>query len=349
MTNDVLFETRGGWGVITLSRPKALNALTADMCTAMDSQLRSWADDDAVKAILIEGEGEKAFCAGGDIRWLAETAKENPVEAATFFRTEYRLNNFIAHYKKPYIALIDGICMGGGVGVSAMADRRVVTERTLWAMPECGIGLMPDVGASHFLRQLNGGLGLYLALTGARLRGSDCVTTGIGTHMVPSEKISDLRDALLSADLSGDILAAVDGALQGVSSPEPGPIAGSLRDIDKHFLKVDSFDQLFSSLKDAGAFGDACLDAMKPGSPTSQALTFRLLNDAPEGFSACISREFCVAAHLMEGPDFLEGVRAQIIDKDRNPKWQPASLEEVTDEMVDRYFTEPEGGPLELD
>lgn len=349
MTNDVLFETRGGWGVITLSRPKALNALTADMCIMMDSQLRSWAEDDAVKAILIEGEGEKAFCAGGDIRWLAETAKNDPVDAATFFRTEYRLNNLIAHYKKPYIALIDGICMGGGVGVSAMADRRVVTERTLWAMPECGIGLMPDVGASHFLRQLKGGLALYLALTGARLRGSDCVTAGVGTHLVSSENIGHFREALLSADLSGDVLATIDEVLQKVSSPEQGPIANLLRDIDRYFLKVDSVDQLFASLKDAGTFGDACVDAMKHGSPTSQALTLRLLNQAPDGFSACIAREFCVAAHLMEGPDFLEGVRAQIIDKDRDPKWEPASLEGVTAAMVDRYFAEPEGGPLALD
>ena len=145
---DILFTRENAWGVITLNRPKALNSLTAAMCDAMDRQLRAWADDEGVRAILIHGEGERAFCAGGDIRWLATTAQENPAEAATFFRTEYKLNNLIAHYPKPYVALVHGVCMGGGVGVSAMATRRVMTEGVTWAMPECGIGLMPDGGAS---------------------------------------------------------------------------------------------------------------------------------------------------------------------------------------------------------
>ncbi|GGY49655.1 enoyl-CoA hydratase/isomerase family protein [Parvularcula lutaonensis] len=346
---DILFARESDWGVITLNRPKALNALTSEMCVQMDAQLREWAEDDAVKAVLIEGAGEKAFCAGGDIRWLAETAREDPVEAATFFRKEYRLNNLIAHYGKPYIALIDGICMGGGVGVSCMADRRVMSSRTMWAMPECGIGLVPDVGASYALNQLKGGIGLYLALTGTRMMGPDCLSAEIATNLIADDQVDATREALLGADLSGDPLGAIDEALGAYNVSDPGDFVHSVRDIDHHFGKVESVAALKKDLaENGGSFGQGCLDRMASGSPTSQVLTLRLLNEAPDNFSDAIKREFNVTAHLLEGPDFLEGVRAQIIDKDRNPKWQPARVEDVDPARIDWYFTEPEGGPLEL-
>ena len=349
MTRDLLFSREGDWGVVTLNRPQALNSLTAEMCRAFDQQLRTWAEDDQVRAVLIEGAGEKSFCAGGDIRWLATTAKDDPAQAAAFFRTEYKLNNLIADFAKPYIALMDGICMGGGVGVSGMADRRVVSERTMWAMPECGIGLIPDVGASYMLNQLEGGLGLYLGLTGARLRGGDCVAAGVGTHFVGAEQIDVLRASLLQADLAGDGLVAIDAVLNSAVQPVESGLDASRPDIDRFFGAVQSMAALNASLEaDGGDFAAGCLDMMKAGSPTSQVLTIRLLNDAPGTFSQCIAREFQVAAHLMEGPDFLEGVRALIIDKDRNPKWQPSQVEEVSEERIDWYFTEPEGGPLAL-
>jgi enoyl-CoA hydratase/carnithine racemase len=349
MTDDITFDRHGEWGLITLDRPKALNALTTAMCAAMDKTLREWADDDGVKAVLIEGAGERAFCAGGDVRWLATTAKDDPAEAATFFRTEYKLNNLIAGYEKPYIALIDGICMGGGVGVSCMADRRIVTERTMWAMPECGIGLVPDVGASYALNRLRGGTGLYLALTGARLSGADCLTAEIATHLIAEDNLESTREALLGADLSGDTLAAVDGALGAYNPADPGKLVHSMRDIDQHFANVESIPALKASLEEiGGAFGQGCLEQMAPGSPTSQVLTLRLLKDAPGNFADAISREFCVTAHLLEGPDFLEGVRAQIIDKDRDPKWQPARAEDVDPQRIDWYFSTPEHGALEL-
>ena len=351
MTDEhVRFDRQGAWGVVTLARPKALNSLTREMCARIDAQLRSWADDDAVAAVLIEGEGERAFCAGGDIRWLATTARDDPQEAAGFFRTEYRLNALIARYPKPYIALMDGICMGGGVGVSAMAGRRIVTERTIWAMPECGIGMIPDVGASYVLSRMPGGLGLYLALTGDRLSGEDCLVTGIATHLVPSGGIGACRDALLGSDLSGDALAAIDRALKSHEDANPGGIVGSLKDIDHHFTAPRSLGDLMDDLdKHGGAFGEGALEKIRPGSPTSMALTFRLLKEAPATFDDCIRREFCVTAHLMEGPDFLEGVRAQIIDKDRKPAWQPSRIEDVDPARIDWYFTEPAGGPLVLD
>lgn len=345
---DIQFTQQGSWGVITLSRPKALNSLTAAMCAAMDTQLRAWSTDDNVKAILIHGEGERAFCAGGDIRWLATTAKENPAEAATFFRTEYKLNNLIAHYPKPYVALVHGVCMGGGVGVSAMATRRVITEGVTWAMPECGIGLMPDVGASYFLNQLADGVGLYLGLTGHRLKGADAKAAGLATHVIADDALDAVRQNLLNADLSADPLTAIDAALAPHESTAQGAFEPLLPSIAQHFGEVSSLTALMTRLADAGEFGATALKFMKPGSPTSQALTLRLLNDAPTTFSECIVREFCVAAHLMEGPDFLEGVRAQIIDKDRDPRWQPASLADVDPARIDWYFTEPEGGMLAL-
>ncbi|MCQ8185927.1 enoyl-CoA hydratase/isomerase family protein [Parvularcula maris] len=349
MTDDIRFSREGAFGVVTLARPKALNSLTAAMCAAMDSQLRGWAGDDGVRAVLIEGEGERAFCAGGDIRWLATTAKEDPVEAATFFRTEYRLNDLIAGYDKPYIALIDGICMGGGVGVSAMADRRIATTNTLWAMPECGIGLVPDVGASYVLPKLEGGLPLYLGLTGARLDGGACVAAGVATHLVEAERTGELREALIGTDLSGDVLAAIDSVLGGFHVRVDSDLSAQRGDIDRLFSSVQSAEKLTEALRaDGSDFAARCLKLMAPGSPTSQELTVRLLNGAPGSFSECITREFRVTSRLLEGPDFHEGVRAQIIDKDRDPKWQPDSLGEVTEEMLDRYFQEPEGGDLRL-
>ncbi|MEO1656759.1 MAG: enoyl-CoA hydratase/isomerase family protein [Pseudomonadota bacterium] len=344
----VRFAREGGWGVITLDRPKALNSLTLDMCQAMQEQLMAWADDADVLAVLIEGAGDRAFCAGGDIRWLATTAKADPLQAASFFRTEYKLNNYIAHYPKPYIALVDGVCMGGGVGVSAMAKRRIMTKRTVWAMPECGIGLMPDVGASYILRQLPGGLGLYLALTGTRMTGEDCAAGGIATHAVDEGQLGEIRTALLGADLTGDVLAAVDRAVDPYTVTPARQYLQDKSAIDQHFSDVPSFDVLFDRLESAGDFGAKALEAILPGSPTSLALTLRLLNEAPETFSDCIVREFCVAAHLMEGPDFLEGVRAQIIDKDRSPKWSPAELSAVEPSAIDRYFVPPSDGPLAL-
>ncbi|MEM1379475.1 MAG: enoyl-CoA hydratase/isomerase family protein [Pseudomonadota bacterium] len=347
---DVRFSIENGWGTITLARPKALNSLTSEMCVAMDTQLRTWADDPSVKAVLIKGEGERAFCAGGDIRWLATTAKESPTEAATFFRKEYKLNNLIAHYPKPYVALVHGVCMGGGVGVSAMADRRIMTRGTTWAMPECGIGLIPDVGATYVLSQMPGGLGLFLSLTGDRLKGRDCLEAGLATHVIEDDAYTDVYDALLRTPLDTDPLAAIDSALEPFAQRDPGRIAIIREDVDRLFGEASSVVLLQERLKaEGGAFGQKALEQMAPGSPTSMALTLRLLNEAPSTFSECIAREFCVTAHLMEGPDFLEGVRAQIIDKDRDPKWQPAQLDAVDEARIDWYFTEPEGGPLALE
>ncbi|MEM9810285.1 MAG: enoyl-CoA hydratase/isomerase family protein, partial [Pseudomonadota bacterium] len=257
---DIQFTRVGSWGVITLDRPKALNSLTEDMCVRMDEQLTAWADNDEVRAVLIEGEGDKAFCAGGDIRWLAETAQKDPQRAAEFFRKEYNLNDHIARFSKPYIALIDGICMGGGVGVSAMADRRVMTSRTTWAMPECAIGLIPDIGASYFLRQLQGGLAFYLALTGVRMTGGDCVEAGLATHCVDAEKLGDIRTSLLADTLSGDVLKTIDTILAPHNLAPGGHYQDHRPDIDQHFTEVKTVEELISSLEKGGSFGGHAIE-----------------------------------------------------------------------------------------
>jgi enoyl-CoA hydratase/carnithine racemase len=239
--------------------------------------------------------------------------------------------------------------MGGGVGVSAMADRRIATSRTLWAMPECGIGLVPDVGASYVLPRLEGGLPLYLGLTGARLDGAGCLAAGVATHLVGAERADELREAMLSETLEGDVLGDIDRVLAGFTVTAESEIGDLRADIDRLFAPASEAQEVMSRLKeDGGELAKQCLKLMQPGSPTSQALTVRLLRDAPASFADCVTREFRVTSRLLEGPDFHEGVRAQIIDKDRSPKWQPDSLDQVSEEWLARYFVEPAGGDLRL-
>ena len=340
-TDEIHFERRGPLGLAVLRRPKALNSLTLGMCRALDARLADWADDAGVRAVVLRGEGDRAFCAGGDIRWLHDTAKRSPAEAAGFFRTEYRLNTRLQEYTKPVIALMDGVTMGGGVGLSAPARYRVATERTLWAMPECGIGLIPDVGASWHLNRLAPGVGLWLGLTGERLDGEACAAAGLATHLAASGDLDAMIEALAAAKLDGDADAVIADVL-GTAGRGGARVLG----VPEAFGPTSSLTELIEALR--GSAGQAALAKMTSGSPTSLALTHRLLTGAPDAFREAIAREFRVAAHLMEGPDFHEGVRAQVIDKDRLPRWSPDSLDGVTDAMVDRYFEVPEGGNLDL-
>ena len=339
---DILLRREGAWGLVTLSREKALNSLTAEMCEALDVALTGWAADDEIRAVLIEGAGERAFCAGGDIRWLASAAKDDPARAASFFRREYRMNTRIQNFRKPYVALMDGITMGGGVGISAGASHRVVTDATMWAMPECGIGLIPDVGASHHLKAVGPAAALYLGLTGARLRADDLLALGLAD--AKTEDASALRERLLGLDLNGDAHAAITDALPTAPRPD-SPVLSDAAPFEAAGSLAEVLDRLEASARPTDALSAG---AIRQGSPTSLKLTWRLLTEAPETFEACIAREFRVAAHLMEGPDFLEGVRAQVLDKDRNPRWSPDDLGAVTDAMLDRYFEAPEGGDLDL-
>lgn len=343
---EVLFERRGRLGCVTLNRPRALNSLTLAMAAAMDEQLRAWAGDDAVAAVAVTGAGEKAFCAGGDIRALYDAGK-TPGDSLTrdFYRVEYRLDRLIKRYPKPYVAVIDGVAMGGGVGISVHGSHRIATERALFAMPETGIGLFPDVGGSYFLPRLPGRLGFYLALTGARLRAADCLYAGIATHHVPAERLTELENVLAEA---GDEVDRVLGEFHGATGP--APLAERQAEIDRLFAG-DSVEAITAALEAEGTdWASSVRNTMAAKAPLSQKATFRqLATGAGLEFEDCMVMEYRMSQAAMAAPDFYEGVRAAVLDKDQKPAWTPARLQDVTDAMVDAWFAPPPGGDLVLD
>jgi enoyl-CoA hydratase/carnithine racemase len=330
---EILFEHRGVLGLITLNRPKALNALTHGMALAMQAQLDTWATDPTVKAVAIRGAGEKAFCAGGDIRALYESGKAGTPYALNFYRDEYRLDATIKHYPKPYIALIRGIVMGGGVGVSVHGSYRVADETTTFAMPETGIGLFPDVGGSYFLPRCPGEIGMYLALTGARLKTVDALYAGVATHFAPAKD----WDALIGALAAG---RPVDEVLNraGESLP-PGFLAEHRDAIDRNFSKP-SVEEILAALDaDHTDWSNDTAKIMRTKSPTSLKIAFRQNREGAKlEFDDCMKMEYRMVTRIVAGHDFYEGVRATIIDKDGAPKWSPADLSGVSDADIDKYF-----------
>jgi enoyl-CoA hydratase/carnithine racemase len=330
---DIRFERRGAAGVITLTRPKALNALSLPMVQAMARALEVWEEDSGVAAVLIMGEG-RAFCAGGDIARVYE-ARRKGESAVQFFADEYRLNARIESYPKPYVALIDGIVMGGGVGVSCHGSHRVMTEKALLAMPEVGIGFFPDVGGSHLLPGLPGHYGYYLALTGARIKYGDAFGAGIATHAAPSDAMDKIVTEI--AD-KGDPDTALKGAFE--TAPPCETDEATLAKIGKHFSKPD-LTAIFASLAAAGddEFAASTLATMRSRSPTSLAVTFRQLSSgAGLPMRDCMRMEFRILNRMLEGHDFYEGIRAVLIEKDGKPAWRPATIDEVKPEDIGRYF-----------
>ncbi len=330
---DVLFERRGALGLITLNRPKALNALTHAMCVAMRDRLSHWKADEAIKTVAIRGAGERAFCAGGDIRALYESGSAGTSYAIDFYRDEYGLNAAVKHFPKPYVALLHGIVMGGGVGVSVHGSHRLADPSAVVAMPETGIGLFPDVGGSFFLPRLPGETGTYLALSGAMLKAADLAYTGISTHTVPAAQWDELIGRLAGGD-------DVDGALDGLSHLiEPPPLAEHRAEIDRDF-SLQSVDAVLAALDAEGtAWAQAIASTIRAKSPTSLKVTLRQLREGRSlDFDACMRMEFSIVNRIIAGHDFYEGVRATIIDKDGAPRWRPDSLAEVGDADVDSYF-----------
>ncbi|NXS51614.1 HIBCH protein, partial [Brachypteracias leptosomus] len=342
-TAEVLLEKRGGAGVITLNRPKALNALTLPMIRQIYPQLKTWEQDPETFLIIIKGTGGKAFCAGGDVVAIRDAGKAGDRMTQDLFREEYILNNAIGTCRKPYVALIDGITMGGGVGLSVHGRFRVATEKTLFAMPETAIGLFPDVGGGYFLPRLPGRIGFYLALTGFRLRGRDVLRAGIATHFVESEKLPALEKDLMAlkspsteniADLlnSYQVKSQVDQEKQFV--------------LDEHMEKINSLfsgtsmEEIVEKLKQDGSpFAMKQLEIINKMSPTSLKLTLRQLREgASMSLQEVLRMEYRLSQACMRGHDFYEGVRAVLIDKDQTPRWKPAALEEVTEEFVDNCF-----------
>jgi enoyl-CoA hydratase len=333
MNEDVLFDQRGSLGLITLNRPKALNALTHEMCLAMKAQLDTWATDDAVKTVAIRGTGEKAFCAGGDIRALYDSGKAKTPYALEFYRDEYRLDATIKHFPKPYVALIHGIVMGGGVGVSVHGSHRVANETVTFAMPETGIGLFPDVGGSYFLPRLPGEIGMYLALTGERLKTADCVYAGIATHFVPARATEELVAALEEGTEPDLVLRSF------AETPGTAPLSEIREGIDRCFSE-DSLDGMMMALEsDASDWAKATLATLAKKSPTSLKVTFRQIREgARQSFDDCMRMEYRMVNRVVAGHDFYEGVRAVILDKDNRPNWQPADLAHVSDTDIAAYF-----------
>lgn len=330
---EVLFARDGVAGVITLNRPKALNALTLNMVRLMHPQLQAWAADDAVKLVIIEGAGEKAFSAGGDIRALHDWGKARDHHVIDFYREEYRLDNYIKHYPKPYIALMNGIDMGGGVGVSVNGSHRVASERLTFAMPETGIGLFPDVGGTYFLPRCPGAVGMFLGLTGERLKASDAIYAGIADVFVASEHLSGLKAKLAAGE-------SFDSAAKEFSSDAgEAPLKTHRDKIDQHFSK-GSVPEIIASLKaDGGEWATKVLATLETKSPTSLLVTFgQIRAGAKLDFAEAMKLEFRLTNRFMRGHDFYEGVRAIIIDKDQSPKWQPATLADVKASDVEAYF-----------
>jgi enoyl-CoA hydratase len=348
--DDILFGREGGVATVTLNRPQALNAFTLDMYRHFDPMLRGWADDPAVHAVLIRGAGGRAFCAGGDIRAIYDAGRGisgDRALTAVFFREEYELLRHIHRLPKPYLAIIDGITMGGGAGVSVNGAYRVATERTLLAMPETGIGLFPDVGATRFLNLCPGHIGRYLGLTGARLGAADALYCGFATHFAAQQRIADFGAALarIAWQPSHEHRQLEQLLADFADDPGPAPLAARQAAIDRCFVG-DSVEAILDSLmREAAAKGpDAewaaqTRDILLTKSPTSLKITLRqLLVGRGFALEEALALEYRLTQHVMAGHDFYEGVRAVVIDKDQQPRWQPATLAEVDDTTVERYF-----------
>lgn len=351
-SSDILFAASGGVGEVTLNRPSALNAVTLDMLRALDDRLVTWSADASIGAVVIAGEG-RAFAAGGDIRRLYDAGRSGDDYTSTFFWDEYIADWRIYHYAKPYVAIMDGVTMGGGVGLSAHGSHRVVTENTMFAMPETGIGFFPDVGGTYFLPRLPGRIGLYMALTGARLRAADCLYTGIATHFVPAERLEALKQALAESGLAtgADASTRMTEVLDGFAGdPGAAAIAGLQERIDEVF-EASSVEEVVANLRARDdEWAGKTLAGMLVRSPTALKVAFEQVRRGAElDFDRCLTLEYRISQAFMRGHDFFEGVRATIIDKDNAPEWRPGRLEDVGVEVVESYFAEPPGGDLRFD
>lgn len=350
MNSEILFERRGSAGIVTLNRPQALNAVTHGMVRSLASKLAEWARAPAVTRVLIMAAGERAFSAGGDIRSLYDLGKGGRQDRMLqFWREEYTLNTLIKRYPKPYVALIDGIVMGGGVGISIHGSHRVVGDRFQFAMPEVGIGFFPDVGATWFLPRMPGETGTYCALTGDRLKAGDAIAGGIATHHVPSARWPELMTALTGQ-------APVEATLSTFDSPAAGgPLALRREAVDRLFA-ADRVEDILRALdreaesrsKDAG-FASATSALIRAKSPLSLKLALAQVRRGKAwSFNECMQAEFRIVSRIVYGHDFYEGVRAVIVDKDQSPAWRPAVLSEVADAEVERHFAPLEGAELAL-
>jgi enoyl-CoA hydratase len=339
---DLIARKEGSVGILRLNRPKAINAVTLEMFHDIDKALDVFEADPDIAVILLEGAGERGLCAGGDIRALWESSKAKGDLGKILWRDEYILNARIKKFPKPYAAFMDGIVMGGGVGLSAHSSHRVVTEKTKLAMPEVGLGFFPDVGGTWLLSHSPGEIGTYFGLTGQTMNGPDAIHAKFADAVVPSSKLSALREALTKVApgaTSADIRKLIDGFSTGKTA---GPVAAQQAKIDGLFSHDRMEDIVAALQRDGSDFAQATLKTLNEKSPRGMVVTLKLLRLArtARSLEECLVREYRAALEVFASDDFREGVRAAVIDKDRNPKWSPARIEDVTPAMVAPYFDE---------
>lgn len=353
-SQDILFNEitgkGGNLGQIILNRPTALNALTQNMIQQISAQLTHWSVDNHIKAVIIQGAGDRAFCAGGDIRKLHDIGKTKPAEALTFFYDEYRLNYQIKCFNKPYISFLDGITMGGGAGVSVHGSHRIATERFLFAMPETGIGFFTDIGASHFLSHCPEYTGIYCGLTGARIKAADAHYMGIINYIIPHTQVENVINTLAETAFSHAEKHRVCEILQQFeTAPEHPPISEHINEIENCF-NAKSVEEIVTLLHKNNT--DWCQETARillTKSPTSLKVVLEQLNRGKHlDFAKCMQMEYGLVQHFLHGHDLYEGIRAVLVDKDQHPKWNPAKLEEVTNETIQAYFIS-ENPPLPLE
>jgi enoyl-CoA hydratase len=337
MTDDILTRIEGHAGIISLNRPGAIHALTLGMVHAMTAALLKWKKSGKVKCVIIDHAEGRGFCAGGDIAFLRNSAlNDNGESGRKFFHDEYQLNHLLFTYPKPVVAFMDGITMGGGVGISQPARFRVATENTRFAMPETGIGLFPDVGGGWYLSRLEGRVGQFLALTGARLDGAECLELGLGTHYLSSESLAEAKARIATEDVE-----RIDGILGTLAAKAPeARIVGNLFDINRHFAS-DRYEDILANLEaDDSDWAMKELATLRTKSPQTCKVALRqLATSAGLGdFADNMAMEYRIGSRVLIRPDFAEGVRAVIVDKDNDPKWNPATAEGVSDELLDAIF-----------
>ena len=339
--SDVLTEVEGRIGRIRLNRPKAIHALTRPMCSAMIAALLEWRDDPEIEAVTLDHAEGRGFCAGGDVVMLRDSGARDGAEARAFFHEEYRLNHLLFTYPKPTIAFMDGITMGGGVGISQPCRWRVATENHRFAMPETAIGLFPDVGGGWYLSRLPGRVGAFLALTGARLDGAECKYLGLATHYVPSERLDEVKTRIAEHP---DRIEGILG--EASATPPEARIEGNFAQINRAFAS-DRFEEVLEALEqDETEWAAKELATLRTKSPQACKVSLRLLAEAAERtvFADEMRQEYRVASRVVRRHDFLEGVRALLVDKDNQPRWDPPTPEGVTEALLDEIFAPMPGG-----
>lgn len=351
MNQDVLTKENGALGIITLNRPKALNALTLEMIAHMHSSLNEWEQNKEIQAVLLHSSERKSYCAGGDIRWLYESGKKEDKKQLQFFRDEYRLNYRIANYGKPVIALTSGLTMGGGIGISLHAALPVASDCTVFAMPETSIGFFPDIGASYFLSRCAGAMGMYLALTGNRFDAYEAQYLGLLTYVVEQQSLDSLKQDLVTLSLENANSSTLEACIASYTKPanKPCGLEENLESINEYFSQ-SSLEEIFEKLAVSdSSWAQNILTVLKSKSPLSLKITFEQIQKAKKlSLGQCLEMDYILAQHFMKSDDFYEGVRAMVIDKDKNPRWKQSTLEAVSSEMVKCFFSKENVSTLNI-